>query len=197
MSTHIIESKENKIHLDKQQVEIREQQKATWNKFSPGWKKWDELTMEFLKPFGDEIIQQLHLKDADVVLDVAAGTGEPGLTIASIVKNGKVMITDLADDMLVVAHENAERKGIKNVEFNACLVLAAEYHGHVAFLPFERAGRRLDRQRKAHVPQATLQDRFCRQLAAEKHPHFHRHGSSPRCRITLASRHPRICNQSL
>ena len=31
-------------------VEIREQQKVSWDKFSPGWKKWDELTMDFLKP---------------------------------------------------------------------------------------------------------------------------------------------------
>jgi ubiquinone/menaquinone biosynthesis C-methylase UbiE len=106
--------------MEQQLEEIREQQKATWNKFSPGWKKWDELTMDFLKPYGDEIIQQLKLKETNLVLDVAAGTGEPGLTIASKLKNGKVIITDLADDMLVIAHENAKRKGIKNVEFNAC-----------------------------------------------------------------------------
>ncbi len=106
--------------MELQLQEISEQQKASWNKSSAGWKKWDGLTMDFLKPFGNAIIQQLSLKDSDVVLDVAAGTGEPGLTIASIVKNGKVFITDLADDMLVIAHENASRAGIKNVEFNAC-----------------------------------------------------------------------------
>ena len=27
--------------------EIRDQQKASWNKFSPGWKKWDKLLMDF------------------------------------------------------------------------------------------------------------------------------------------------------
>lgn len=106
--------------MEQQLTEIREQQKATWNRFSPGWRKWDDMTMDFLKPMGDAIIQQLHLKDTDVALDVAAGTGEPGLTIAGIVKNGRVIISDLADDMLVVAHENAKRKGIRNVEFLAC-----------------------------------------------------------------------------
>lgn len=104
--------------MEKQFEEIREQQKASWNKSSPGWKKWDDLTMDFLKPFGDKIIQHLHLKDTDVVLDVAAGTGEPGLTIASIVKSGKVIMTDLADDMLVIARENAQKAGIKNIEFS-------------------------------------------------------------------------------
>jgi ubiquinone/menaquinone biosynthesis C-methylase UbiE len=106
--------------MEQQLEEIREQQKATWNKFSPGWKEWDEFTMDFLKPYGDAIIQHLNLKETDTVLDVAAGTGEPGLSIAAIVKKGKVIITDLADDMLVIAHENASKKGIKNVEFSVC-----------------------------------------------------------------------------
>jgi ubiquinone/menaquinone biosynthesis C-methylase UbiE len=100
--------------------DIREQQKATWNKFSPGWKKWDGLTMDFLKPMGDEMIEQLHLKHTDVVLDVAAGTGEPGLSICTRVTNGKVVITDLAAGMLAVAQENAVKRGVTNVEFTAC-----------------------------------------------------------------------------
>ena len=106
--------------MDQQLQEIREQQKATWNKSSAGWKKWDDLTMEFLQPFGDEIIRQLRLNDSDIVLDVAAGTGEPGLTIASKLKTGKVIITDLADDMLAIAQENAMKSGVKNAEFLAC-----------------------------------------------------------------------------
>jgi ubiquinone/menaquinone biosynthesis C-methylase UbiE len=96
--------------------QIRDQQKETWNKFSPGWKKWDELTMDFLKPMGDEIIRLLNLKNDDIVLDVAAGTGEPGLTIASHLNGGKVISTDLAEGMLEVAQENAKKRGIKNFE---------------------------------------------------------------------------------
>ncbi|HEX8326978.1 MAG TPA: class I SAM-dependent methyltransferase [Hymenobacter sp.] len=106
--------------MEQQLEEIREQQKASWNKFSPGWKKWDDLTMDFLKPMGDEIIRALDVQAGDVVLDVAAGTGEPGLTIASRLSTGRVVITDLADDMLVVARENAARRGIHNVEMQAC-----------------------------------------------------------------------------
>ena len=114
--------------MEPQLEQIREQQKETWNKFSPGWRKWDDFTMQFLKPMGEEIIRSLKLKDTDTVLDVAAGTGEPGLTIASIVKNGKVVITDLAEGMLEVAHDNAAKKGITNYETAAC---------DVCELPFE------------------------------------------------------------
>lgn len=106
--------------MEQQLEQIREQQKETWNKFSPGWKKWDTLTMDFLKPMGDEIIQLLNSKGADVVLDVASGTGEPGLTIAAMLTGGKVIITDLAEDMLEIARENATRRGIKNIETRAC-----------------------------------------------------------------------------
>lgn len=99
---------------------IREQQKESWNKIAPGWKKWDTLTMDFLKPMGDEIIRVLRPKENDFVLDIAAGTGEPGLTIAGMLTSGRVMITDLAEDMVVIAEENAKTKGLKNVDVLAC-----------------------------------------------------------------------------
>ena len=106
--------------MEQQLQEISEQQKASWNKFSPGWKKWDKEFMEFLKPMGEKIINLLNLKETDHVLDIAAGTGEPGLTIALRIKDGKVVLTDLADGMLGIAREHAEKKGISNVEFVSC-----------------------------------------------------------------------------
>jgi ubiquinone/menaquinone biosynthesis C-methylase UbiE len=106
--------------MEAQLEQIREQQKETWNKFSPGWKKWDDLTMDFLKPMGEDIIRLLSPRGNEVILDVAAGTGEPGLSIAAKLNGGKVVITDLSDGMLQVARENAERRGITNIETLAC-----------------------------------------------------------------------------
>ena len=106
--------------MNQQLEEIREQQKQSWNKFSPGWKKWDELTMDFLRPMGEAIIKSIHPSGKDIILDIAAGTGEPGLTIAEMLEGGKVTITDLAEDMLIIAKENAARRGITNIETKAC-----------------------------------------------------------------------------
>lgn len=106
--------------MEYQLEQIREQQRASWNKFSPGWKKWDRLFMDFLEPMGNEIIRSLRPKENDLVLDVASGTGEPGLTIAGSVKRGKVVITDLSEHMLDIARENALLRGIQNVETVAC-----------------------------------------------------------------------------
>jgi ubiquinone/menaquinone biosynthesis C-methylase UbiE len=100
--------------MNQQQLDIREQQKASWDKFSPGWKKWNAFTMNFLKPMGDEIITMLTLKSSDHVLDIATGTGEPGLTIASIVHKGKVTSIDLSPGMIKLADENAKAKGLTN-----------------------------------------------------------------------------------
>jgi len=53
--------------MELQQEQIREQQKQLWNKVSPGWKKWDQFIMEFLRPMGDAIIERLEIKENDIV----------------------------------------------------------------------------------------------------------------------------------
>ncbi len=105
--------------METQQEEIRAQQKQNWNKVSAGWEKWDQFIMDFLRPMGDAIIDRLEIKEDDIVLDIAAGTGEPGLTIAAIVKKGKVIGTDLSDEMLRLAAANAATKGLKNYSIKA------------------------------------------------------------------------------
>lgn len=100
--------------------QILDQQKQTWDEFAPGWKKWDDIVMSMNRPAGDEIIRQLSLQESDVVLDVATGTGEPGLTIAGIVKEGKVIGTDISSVMLDIAKENARIKGFTNFETVEC-----------------------------------------------------------------------------
>jgi ubiquinone/menaquinone biosynthesis C-methylase UbiE len=108
--------------------QIREQQKQSWNKFSSGWKKWDTVNREFLGPMGTAIIDAIQPSGNDMVLDIAAGTGEPGLSIAALLNGGKVIITDLAEDMLEVAKEKAAKSGTANIDFVAC---------DVCQLPFE------------------------------------------------------------
>jgi ubiquinone/menaquinone biosynthesis C-methylase UbiE len=106
--------------MEQQLEQIREQQKSSWNRFSSGWKKWDYLNMDFLRPMGNEIIRSLNLKNDDEVLDIASGTGEPGLTIASTLPQGKVTLTDLSEDMVMIARENAQHRGISNIETRVC-----------------------------------------------------------------------------
>ena len=93
---------------------IRDQQRQSWNTFSQGWKKWDTSTMNFLQPMGDAIISFLQIHENDVVLDIASGTGEPGLTIAGLAPHGRVTGFDIAENMLKTAKEKAGELNISN-----------------------------------------------------------------------------------
>lgn len=96
--------------------QISQQQKESWNKFSAGWKKWNEQTMSFLKPIGDKIIEFIKPEGSQTILDIASGTGEPGLSIATMLDGGKVVMTDIAEDMLAIAKENTASRSIVNTE---------------------------------------------------------------------------------
>ncbi|MFI5161295.1 MAG: class I SAM-dependent methyltransferase [Sphingobacteriales bacterium] len=100
--------------MQQQKEQISEQQKQAWNHVSLAWKKWDQFIMDFLRPMGDAIIERLGINEDDIVLDIAAGTGEPGLTIAALAKKGKVVGSDLSEEMLMLASENASTKGLTN-----------------------------------------------------------------------------------
>jgi SAM-dependent methyltransferase len=99
---------------------IQEQQRQTWDRFSGGWTKWDELVRTWLQPAGDEIIRSLRLRDDGEHLDVAAGTGEPGLSVAARLPRGRVVLTDVSAGMLASAGANATARGLTNVELREC-----------------------------------------------------------------------------
>jgi len=114
--------------MNKDLQAISEQQKETWNRFAAGWKKWDSVTMEFLQPMKEAIINYLQPEDGQKILDIAAGTGEPALSIATGMKNGIVTITDISSEMLEIVRQKAKAKKITNIDIVAC---------DVSELPFE------------------------------------------------------------
>lgn len=95
--------------------QIRDQQRSIWDEFSAGWKKWDAEVQGWHAPFGDALIREARLSPGSSVLDVASGTGEPGLTAAALVPSGSVTLTDLSAAMLRVAAAKAADRGLRNV----------------------------------------------------------------------------------
>jgi SAM-dependent methyltransferase len=100
--------------------EIRAAQRAAWAGLSPGWEKWDAVIMDQLHPVSTAIIEQLAITEHQQHLDIAAGTGEPGLTIAQLAPRGHVVLTDLVPEMLEIATRRARGKGITNFETQVC-----------------------------------------------------------------------------
>ena len=91
--------------------EIRDVQQATWAGLSASWEKWDSVIMDQLGPVGAAIIERL---------DIASGTGEPGLSIAKLSPRGRVVLTDLVAEMLDIAARRAGAQRVANIETKVC-----------------------------------------------------------------------------
>ena len=100
--------------------EIRDGQRAAWAGLSAGWEKWDPVIMDQLGPVGAAMIDRLGIADDQQHLDIASGTGEPGLTVAGLAPRGHVVLTDLSAEMLEIATRRAHAQGITNVETRVC-----------------------------------------------------------------------------
>lgn len=100
--------------------EIRDAQRATWARLSGGWEKWDRIIMDQLGPVGAAMIERLDIAEDQQHVDIAAGTGEPGLSIARLAPKGRVVLTDLVPEMLDVAARRADAEGVTNIETKVC-----------------------------------------------------------------------------
>src|SRR4051794_27766210 len=100
--------------------EIRDRQRTAWAGLASGWEKWDSVIMDQLGPVGTAIIDRLDIRDDQQHLDIASGTGEPGLTVAQHAPHGRVVLTDLSAEMLDIAARRARAQGITNVDTKVC-----------------------------------------------------------------------------
>ena len=100
--------------------QIRDAQRATWARLSGSWEKWDRIIMDQLGPVGTAMIERLEIVEDQQHLDIASGTGEPGLSIARLAPKGRVVLTDLSGEMLDVAARRANLAGVTNIETKVC-----------------------------------------------------------------------------
>lgn len=100
--------------------EIRDAQRLAWAGLSSGWERWDTIIMDQMRPVTAAMIERLGVADAHDHLDVASGTGEPGLTVANLARSCRVVLTDLAPEMLAVASRRAAALGVTNIETVVC-----------------------------------------------------------------------------
>ncbi len=100
--------------------EIRDGQRERWAGLSAGWEKWDSVIMDQLGPVGAAMIERLGIAEDHQHLDIASGTGEPGLSIARLLPKGRVVLTDLVAEMLDIAERRAKAQGVTNIETRVC-----------------------------------------------------------------------------
>lgn len=92
-----------------------------WIESAPHWKKHAQTIRTMLAPLTRALIEEAGIVESQSVLDVAAGPGEPSLTIAEVVgPSGSVTCTDAVPGMVGAAESEARRRGLTNIEFRQC-----------------------------------------------------------------------------
>jgi ubiquinone/menaquinone biosynthesis C-methylase UbiE len=100
-----------------------EQNKAldAWQTSARYWAKYRVLIEQMFAPLTSGLIEEARIGIGQKVLDIGGGSGEPSLTISSIVgPTGSVMYTDPAAGMVESAQAEAHRRGLTNIRFRQC-----------------------------------------------------------------------------
>jgi SAM-dependent methyltransferase len=93
---------------------------AHWEEAASGWVRREEEIRAFGAPVSRWLIEAIDPRPGQRVLELAAGTGETGLTAADLVApTGGVVLSDQAEEMLKGARARAEALELTNVEFKA------------------------------------------------------------------------------
>lgn len=102
-----------------------------WNDLSQSRNDWNKIVNALLNPISNKIIDSLSITPRiSTLLDVATGTGEPGLTIAEKFPGTIVTGVDLSDKMLEYANENARQRNIPNYITLCCNAMALPFADH-------------------------------------------------------------------
>ena len=79
---------------------------------------FDDPASEFWSIYGRKTVERLQLHSGARVLDVACGTGASAIPAAEIVGDrGQVIGVDLADNLMALAREKAQKKNLSNITF--------------------------------------------------------------------------------
>lgn len=97
---------------------FKEQNREDWDRAAAHWRKYDEQLRRNGAATTSRLLELAGIQPGHRVLDIASGTGEPGLPAARIVgPSGFVLLTDQSPEMLAVARDKASAQGLRSVEF--------------------------------------------------------------------------------
>ena len=98
--------------------DFKARERDAWASVADGWMRRDELLRRGAESVTRRMLELAGITTGHQVLDIASGTGEPSISAALLTGNsGKVIGTDLTEEMLTYAREKAGQAGISNIEF--------------------------------------------------------------------------------
>ena len=100
----------------------------------PDWDKIAEkfdLWLPYLAPVGEALLDALEARRGEVILDVAAGTGEPALSLVRRLRGNLVVEgVDAANGMVKVAQAKAKQEGWTNLRFSCMPAERLDFPAH-------------------------------------------------------------------
>jgi ubiquinone/menaquinone biosynthesis C-methylase UbiE len=92
-----------------------------WQVSARYWEKYRTAIAQIFAPLTTALVGEARIGVGQNVLDIGGGSGEPSLTISSIVgPTGSVMFTDPVAGMVETAQAEATRRGVTNIQFRQC-----------------------------------------------------------------------------
>jgi len=99
--------------------ELKERERNNWTSAAEGWRRRDALLRKGAAPVTARMLELSGIHRGSQILDIASGTGEPAISAAQIAgDNGRVVGTDLVDEMLEVARDKATTAQLTNITFH-------------------------------------------------------------------------------
>jgi ubiquinone/menaquinone biosynthesis C-methylase UbiE len=99
---------------------VTSQANADWNSFARAHasQKWQKQSAAMGNDMTKAIVAAARVEPGMRVLDVACGTGEPGISVAALLRgSGDVIGVDISPEPLKIAAERVAQRGLTNVKF--------------------------------------------------------------------------------
>jgi SAM-dependent methyltransferase len=98
-------------------IRYKETTREQWQSAARAWNDWTPLLRAWLGPATEIMLDMAKIQAGHRVLDVAAGSGDQSLQAAERVgSSGHVLATDISENILGFAAENARKAGYRNIE---------------------------------------------------------------------------------
>jgi ubiquinone/menaquinone biosynthesis C-methylase UbiE len=97
-------------------IGIRKHVHAMWAAVAPAWDTYADLTDARGRELAERLLEASVPRPGERVLELACGAGGVGLAAAALVgAAGDVVISDVAEEMTVIASRRAQQSGLDNV----------------------------------------------------------------------------------
>jgi ubiquinone/menaquinone biosynthesis C-methylase UbiE len=96
--------------------------------YDAGAVDYDKASSRYWSFFGERVVDILALQPGSTVLDVASGTGTSALPAAEKVgPTGSVIAVDTSSQMVALARQKANQRGLQNIEFHVADMTNLEF----------------------------------------------------------------------